>query len=108
MHMTKEDFVKLMNYPKEWLEWDMLPDIVLEIQMNEYEPGHEQSSEHNRNGAFQFWIRGDADEEQLIKLVKLSKLDPEEIMCRYIREKYIPKCAAFSERVADEISKEGI
>ena len=86
----------------------MLPDIVLENQMNEYEPGHENSPEHNRNGAFQFWLSGETSEEQLIKLVRLSKLDPEEIMCRYIREKDIPKCAAYSERVADEIFKEGI
>lgn len=83
----------------------MLPDIVLENQMKQYEPGHENSSDHNRNGAFQFWLRGEASEEKLIKLVKLSKLDPEKIMCRYIREKDIPKCTAYSERVADEISK---
>ena len=106
--MTKEEFVKLMNYPKEWLEWDMLPDEVLENQLSEYEPGHENSSEHYRNGAFQFWLRGEANEEQLIKLVKLSKLDPDEIMCRYIRDKDIPICAAFSTRVAVEISKDGI
>jgi len=106
--MTKKEFVELMNFPREWLEWDMLPDIVLESQMNEYEPGHEYSSEHNRNGVFQYWLRGDANEEQLIKLVKLSKLDPDNTMCKYLRENDIPKCVAFSERVANEIFKESI
>lgn len=99
----EKEFLKLMQYPKEWVEWDMLPKVVIENQMKEYKPGDEQSSEHYRNGAFHYWIRGLATEEQLIKLVRLSALDPETIMCKYIREKDIPNCENYTEKVAEII-----
>ena len=40
MPMTRNELLDLMQYPREWVEWDMLPDIVVENQMNEHEPGH--------------------------------------------------------------------
>lgn len=103
--ITEEDFVKLMQYPQVWLEWNMLPKIVVENQLREYQPGDERGSEHYRNSAFQFWLRGPATEEQLLKLVKLTTLDPETIMEKYIREKDIPKCENFTHKVAALINE---
>lgn len=45
-----------MQYPREWVEWDMLPDELINTQLAEYEPGGERTSERYRNGAFHFLV----------------------------------------------------
>ena len=45
--MTKDEFLELMNFPRQWDEWGMLPDELLEIQLNGYESGHENTAEHD-------------------------------------------------------------
>lgn len=55
--MTSHEFIKLMQYPREWLEWDMLPDELINGQLSEYAPGSEQAAERYRNAAFHYGLR---------------------------------------------------
>lgn len=80
-----------MKYPREWTEWEMLPEAFLEAQIAEYEPGGEEASEHYRNGAFHYWLKREPSKEVLLKLAKLSYLDPEPLMGDWLRKEYISK-----------------
>ncbi len=50
--MNKEEFLNLIEFSKEWCELDMYPDDLSKIQIEQYQPGHEEASEHDRCGAF--------------------------------------------------------
>ncbi len=88
-----------MRYPREWVEWEMLPGALVDGQIANYEPGNENASEHFRNGAFHYWLKQNPSKEILIKLVKLSFLDPDAPMAKWLREDCIAKAA----NVDDEI-----
>lgn len=87
MIMKKSDFLKLMAYPTEWEQWNMYPDELFERQLSRYEPGHEQGAEHDRNGAFHWWIKKRPTKDQLRKLIKLTYLDPDRPMAEDVRER---------------------
>ncbi|MBP1151171.1 MULTISPECIES: hypothetical protein [unclassified Methylocaldum] len=89
--MTKNEFINLMQYPREWVEWGMLPDELLNGQIAEYEPGSERASQHYRNGAFHFWLRRGPSKDVLLKLARLSFLDPDPLMADWLRKDYIAK-----------------
>jgi hypothetical protein len=78
-------YLALMSFPNEWLDWDMYPDELFEIQSSGYEQGHEDASEHDRHGAFQWWLKRNPSKDQLLKLTKLTFLDPDEDMGTYVR-----------------------
>lgn len=84
--ITIEEFLVIMEFPKEWLEWKMIPDELAEIQLKNYKPGHENGSEHDRNGAFHWWLKRNPSKEHLINLVRLSFLDPDPIMSSDVRK----------------------
>ena len=84
--MTKDEFIQLMQYPREWREWDMLPDELIDAQMAEYQPGCEQATERFRNAAFHFWLQKRPDKYTLLKLIKLSYLDPDPLMSYELRK----------------------
>ena len=88
--MTKLKFLEIMGFPKEWASLGMYPDELFEIQVSGYRPGHEQSGEHYRNGAFHWWLHKEPAPEQLIVLTGLSMLDPDQLMAGDIRN-YIVK-----------------
>ena len=67
------------------MAWGMIPDELAVIQVDGYQPGHEDASEHDRHGAFQWWIKRDPDADVLVKLVRLSWLDPDPLMGRSVR-----------------------
>lgn len=98
MKMNKEEFIKLMEFPKEWEEMDMYPDELAVAQINEYQPGHEEASEHDRCGAFHWWFKQDPTEEQLEKLMRLASLDPDSHLGYDMRD-YIRKAKNFTTRV---------
>ena len=83
--MTKVEFLKLMNYPAEWLEWNMYPDELWEKQFQMYQEGDERGSEHDRNGAFHWWLRQNIASDQLKKLILLTLQDPDPIMAEDVR-----------------------
>jgi hypothetical protein len=72
--MTKAEFLRLMNFPVEWLEWDMYPDELFNKQLEMYRRGDEQGAEHDRNGAFHWWLKQAVGADRLKKLVLLLSL----------------------------------
>ena len=84
--MDQLSYIELMQFPKEWLDWQLIPEQFLASQASRYEPGHENASEHDRHGVFQFWLRTEPSAEVLVKLARLSWLDPDQVMAGYVRE----------------------
>ncbi len=82
---SKSKLAELLHFPKEWLEGRMYPDEVFLAHRKEFQPGDEASSENNRNRVFHYWLSRVLTEEQLIKLVKLSLLDPDPFMAENIQ-----------------------
>lgn len=98
--MTKKEFIKRMQFPREWVEWGMLPDELLDEQMAVYEPGNERASEHYRIGAFHYWLRKRPSKDILLKLIKLSFFDPDPLMAYTLRKDYIAKAENADEEVS--------
>lgn len=92
---TKEEFLKLMRFPQEWLAWGMYPDQLFEIQVAGYEPGNERGSEHDRYGAVHWWIHQDPSADELIKLFRLMLLDPDQVMAEDAR-KHLRSCRNYN------------
>ena len=88
--MTKTEFLELMRFPTEWLEFGMYPDALFEWQIGGYEPGHENGAEHDRNGAFHWWLKKQPSKSELQLLIRLAAIDPDpfigEDICRYIQQ----------------------
>ncbi|BDU20397.1 hypothetical protein DYGSA30_18540 [Dyella sp. GSA-30] len=96
--MTKAEFLTLMRFPMEWLSWNLYPDELFEGQFGLYEPGHERGSEHDRNGAFHWWLNRDPDTDTLWKLLSLTKLDPDQLMAQDAR-RYILRALSRKEKL---------
>jgi hypothetical protein len=92
--MNHADWLDLMRFPPEWMAWHMIPEALAHIQLAGYAPGHEHASEHDRHGAFQWWLKREPDPEILIRLVRLSWLDPDILMGRSVRKHIaeLPNC----------------
>lgn len=97
--MSKNEFIKLMRYPREWVEWDMLPDELIREQIASYERG--SAAERYRNQAFHFWLRGRPSKDILLKLIRLSYLDPDPLMAYCLRKEGIAR----AENVDEEVSR---
>lgn len=85
--MTHTEWLQLMQFPAEWTAWGLIPAELAEMQLARYEPGHEQSPEHDRHGAFQWWLARHPVQDTLVKLARLTWLDPDEPMGAYVRER---------------------
>jgi hypothetical protein len=83
---TKTRLAELLEFPKEWLEWEMYPDEVFVEHRKQFLPGNESDSENERNEAFHYWLSRELTEDQLLKLVKLSQLDPDPLMAKEIQK----------------------
>lgn len=97
--MTKSEFQKLMRFPSEWLSLGMYPDDLFRWQLSGYEPGHENGAEHDRNGAFHWWLRRQPSIIELKNLVRLAAVDPDPMLGEDVRQ-YIRRAAAYDEQVA--------
>jgi len=106
--MTRNEFIQLMQYPREWLEWDMLPDELIDAQIAEYQRGGEQDSLHYRNAAFHFWLRKRPGKEILLKLIKLSYLDPDPLASYAFRKDYLANVENTDEDVAQALRQNRI
>ncbi|MBP1152171.1 MULTISPECIES: hypothetical protein [Methylocaldum] len=98
--MTKKQFLSLMRFPDEWEYWGMYPDVLFNWQIAGYVPGHEEGAEHDRNGAFHWWLRQHPTKAQLAKLLKLTYLDPDSALGQDVR-KYIYRASGFDEELAE-------
>lgn len=92
--MTTEEFLLLMRFPPEWRKWGMYPDDLAAEQREGYQPGHENAPEHDRNGAFHWWIRRNPDAQQISLLIKLAFLDPDRVMGDNVLE-HLRGCRCF-------------
>jgi len=97
--VKKMEFLKLMQFPSAWETLGMYPDELFEAQVSRYEPGHEAASEHDRNGAFHWWLRQSPSREQLETLLRLAILDPDPLLGTDARV-HIHKAAAFDDSLA--------
>ena len=82
---TKIRLAKLLEFPQEWLAWEMYPDEIFFEHRKQFLPGNESDAENERNEAFHYWLSRDLSEDQFLKLVKLSRLDPDPLMAENIQ-----------------------
>ena len=105
---TKSEFLELMKFPNEWADWEMYPDeLFLGGQLDSYTQGSENASEHYRNGAFFYWLKKEPTKEQLSKLVKLTYLEPDEHVGKYVRG-YILKASNCDDEIKRSIGSDWI
>ncbi|MDR0716055.1 MAG: hypothetical protein LBF50_01390 [Azoarcus sp.] len=97
--MTKHDFLAIMNFPPEWETFGMYPDELFLEQNALYKPGDEEGSEHDRNGAFHWWLRRSPGTVELMNLVRLAALDPDPLLGNSVRQ-YIYQSNCFDNDVA--------
>ena len=82
---TKPRLAKLLEFPKEWLAWKMYPEEIFLAHRKLFLPGNESDSENERNETFHYWLSRELSEDQFLKLVKLSQLDPDPLMAENIQ-----------------------
>jgi len=82
---TKNKMAEILHFPKEWLEWKMYPDEKFLAHRKLFQPGNESDSENERNETFHHWLSRELTEDQLLKLTRLSHLDPDPSMAEDIR-----------------------
>jgi hypothetical protein len=106
--MDANEFLKLMSFPREWIEWGLMPVELADELVSRYEAGHEEASEHDRNGAFHWWLRRDADSARLALLARLSWLDPDQLMASDVRKHIAAhaNCDASVRRELQEVRSE--
>lgn len=100
----KPAFLKLMHFPKEWLEFGLYPDELFIGQVENYLSGDEDGSEHYRNGAFHWWLKRKPTTEQLSNLVKLTFLDHDTLMSNNVRY-YMRFSESYSSEIEQLINK---
>lgn len=101
--MTRAEFLKLMRFPKEWDTWGMYPDELFQAQVQLYKPGDERGAEHDRNGAFHWWLKRDPSKEQLLNLARLTGLDDDQLMAEDVR-RYIRKAKQYGPDIEEAIT----
>jgi hypothetical protein len=72
-----------------------------------YEPGMEHASEHDRNGAFHWWLKTLPDKAVLTQLIALSYLDPDQLMAADIRS-YIALAAHADKEICELLKQDGV
>jgi hypothetical protein len=84
--MTHEEWLQRMRFPRQWTEWGLIPAALAAKQLAGYASEHEASPEHDRHGAFQWWLRQSPSPAVLVQLARLTWLDPDQEMGAYVRE----------------------
>jgi len=100
--MNKSEYLSLMKFPPEWQSWGLYPDELFLGQVSLYRPGDEAGSEHDRNGAFHWWLKQNPSLEVLQKLLLLTGMDSDQIMAadarRHIEQAIAQKELASGQR----------
>lgn len=92
-NISKEAFLKLLNYPSQWLGLDMYPDELFQLQLSYYDLGSERASEHYRCSAFYWWLHQKLNSEIIRKYTELTYLDPDSLMGESARQDLEKKIA---------------
>jgi hypothetical protein len=92
--VNKTDFLRLMRFPPEWESWGLYPDELFIGQLSLYRPGDEAGSEHDRNGAFHWWLKRSPSKDVLVKLLLLADKDRDPLMAADVRQRIIRAMAA--------------
>ena len=88
MYMTKQEFLDFLDFPSEWLEFDLYPDVLFGIQREAISSDESEKlslkkyglgSEHYRYGAF-WWVVKNIGYSALEKLKAVMEKDPDEPM----------------------------
>lgn len=87
--MTRDEFIRLMQYPPEWREWDMLPGPLIDAQIAEYLSGRQHAPAHYRNAACHFWLQRQPEKDTLLNLIRLSYLDPDPLVSYAFRTEHL-------------------
>ena len=82
--LTKNKFAEILHFPKEWLEGKMYPEELFLEHRKLFQPGND--SENERNETFHHWLSRELTEVQLLRLIKLSQLDPDPSMASNVRD----------------------
>lgn len=90
--MTQQEWLQLMRFPTQWSDWSLVPEALVAELVTRYVPGQENSPEHDRHGLFQWWLRQEPPSEVLVKLARLTWLDPDPQMGAYVRECIAKQC----------------
>jgi hypothetical protein len=88
--MDEGRYLSLMSFPPQWTELGMFPAELSRELVSRYRPGDEEGSEHDRNGAFHWWLRRNPPIDVLVKLAQLTVVDPDPLMAADVR-KYIAR-----------------
>ncbi len=95
--MTRDEYLELMEFPEEWISLGMLPVDLIDQLIAGYVPGNEMASEHDRNGVFHWWLEQSPDRGVLAKLIRLSLVDPDQIMATDVRRHILASAHADDE-----------
>lgn len=76
--MTKQEFLTMMEFPIQWIEF--YPDELFTLQKEAYTPGEENSSEHYRAGAVNWWLHRNISVQEALQLIRLLKEDSDQLM----------------------------
>lgn len=102
--MNKTEFLQLMGFPHEWLSSGMYVDDLFAWQLAGYVPGHEEGAEHDRNGAFHWWLRKNPDKPHLSRLLHLAASDPDPLLGLDVLS-YIEKSPQYDDELALQASR---
>jgi hypothetical protein len=97
--MRKEELLRRLRFPSEWMLLDMYPDELFEWQLASFNEEHEESPEHDRNGAFHWWLRREPKRNELENLLWLASIDSDPFLSIDIRQ-YIRKAKNFDATLA--------
>ena len=78
--VDKKEFLEKCQFPKEWLEWNMLPGEILGELYRLHQSNTEKDSDEGgyrnfRLDVFFYWLAGDLTEDNIRKLFRLSFLE---------------------------------
>ena len=86
----------------------MLPDELIDAQMAEYQPGNERAAERYRNAAYHYWLRSQPSKETLLKIIRLSYLDPDPLASYAFRKDYIATMQITDDEIAQVLRQNRI
>ena len=82
MEISKDEFLRKLEFPDEWVRLGLYTHEIYSVQLEEYErnQGSEEAPEHYRYGAFWLWFRQNPDASVIERLLAAAIADPDPAM----------------------------